>query len=58
MFAWIADNAAVIAVVAVVVILIGAAVVSVVKDRVSGRGGCTGNCASCGMGCSCGKKEK
>ena len=56
MFAWIADNAVTIAAVAVVLTVVGVAVFSLVKDKKNNKGGCTGNCASCGMGCSCGKK--
>ncbi len=55
MFAWIADNALTIAVAAVILALVGLAVFSLVKDKKSKKGGCTGNCASCGMGCSCRK---
>ena len=57
MFAWIAGNWITLVVTAVILVLAGAAVFSLVKDRKSGRGGCTGNCASCGMCCSCGKKQ-
>ena len=57
MFAWIANNAVTIIVVAVLLILIGVAVFSVVKDKKNKKGGCTGNCATCGMGCSYNKKK-
>ena len=59
MFAWIADNALTIATVAAVLLMIGFAVYSVVKDKKNNNGGCTGNCGTCGMSCSCcGKKKK
>ena len=57
MFAWIADNALTIAVIAVILAVIGIAVASLVKDKKSHSGGCTGNCASCSMGCSYCKKQ-
>ncbi|MBO7400769.1 MAG: FeoB-associated Cys-rich membrane protein [Clostridia bacterium] len=59
MFAWIADNALTIATVAAVLLMLGFALYSVIKDKKNSKGGCTGNCATCGMGCSCcGKKKK
>ncbi|MBQ7499675.1 MAG: FeoB-associated Cys-rich membrane protein [Clostridia bacterium] len=51
MFAWIAENAATVIAVSVVAAIIGLAVLSLVKDKKHGSGGCTGNCASCGTGC-------
>ncbi|MBO7666252.1 MAG: hypothetical protein J6S70_02355 [Clostridia bacterium] len=39
--------------------MLGFALYSVIKDTKNSKGGCTGNCATCGMGCSCcGKKKK
>ena len=58
MLAWIAENAVTLAAMAVVLVLIGAAVVSLVKDKKNNKGGCTGNCASCGMGCPYKQKTK
>ena len=58
MFAWIADNAATVIAGAVVLIIIGAAVFSVLKDKKRNSCGCTGNCAACGMGCSCAKNNR
>ena len=57
MFAWIADNAVTIIAIAVILIVIGLAVFSLVKEKKRSPGGCTGNCATCGMGCSYGKKK-
>ncbi len=51
MFAWIAENAVTLAAIAVVLILVGIAVFALVKDLKNKKGACTGNCATCGMGC-------
>ena len=58
MFAWIAENKVTIIVIAVILVLIGVAVFSLLKDKKNNKGGCTGNCASCGMRCSYNKKTK
>ena len=58
MFAWIADNAVTIIVIAVILVLIGIAVFSLLRDKKNKKGGCTGNCASCGMSCSCKQTTK
>ena len=60
MFAWIANNAVTIVVIAVLSILIGVAVFSIVKDKKNKKksGGCTGNCATCGRACSYTEKKK
>ncbi len=50
MFAWIAENAATIIAAAAVLILVGAAVFSLVRQKKKSKGRCTGNCASC-AGC-------
>ena len=57
MFAWIADNLVTVVTVAVLLVIAGAAVFSLVKDKKKKRGGCTGNCATCGMGCSYSEKR-
>ena len=57
MFAWIADNAVTVAAIAVILIMTGIAVFSIVKDKKNKKGRCTGNCATCGMGCSYNKKN-
>ncbi len=58
MFAWIADNAATILTSAAVLIVVGLAVFSLVKQKkgAGAKGGCTGNCASCGGCCPYCKK--
>ncbi|MBQ9468418.1 MAG: FeoB-associated Cys-rich membrane protein [Clostridia bacterium] len=58
MFAWIAENAATVVAAAAVLIVIGLAVFFLVRDKKKGKGGCTGNCATCGMNCSCGKSKQ
>ncbi len=55
MFAWIAENAVTLIAAAVILVLCGLAVFSLIRDKKKKTGGCTGNCASCGMGCSCKK---
>ena len=57
MFVWIFENAVTLAASAVVLILIGVAVFSLLKDKKDNKGGCTGNCTTCKMGCSCNKEE-
>ena len=56
MFAWIAENAATILALGAVLLLIGLAVFSLVKEKKNKKGGCTGHCASCRAGCCCEKK--
>ena len=58
MFAWIAENALTILVAAVLLAVIGLAVYSLAREKKRNPGGCTGNCAACGMGCSYSKKEE
>ena len=58
MVAWIADNAVTIIVIAIILDLIGIAVYSLLKDKKNKKGGCTGNCATCGMRCSYNDKKK
>ena len=58
MFAWIAENAVTIIVIAVILVLIGVAVFTLLRDKKNNKGGCTGNCATCGMNCSYSEKKK
>ena len=53
MIAWITENAATILGIAAVLLLVGVALFSILRDRKNAKGECTGNCATCGMGCSC-----
>ena len=57
MFAWIAENAATLITSGVLLLVIGIAVFSLVREKKQKRGGCTGNCATCGMACSYTKKK-
>ena len=56
MFEWIGRNAATIITIAAVTIIVGIAIFSLVKEKKSAKGGCTGNCASCGGCCPYCKK--
>ena len=56
MFAWITNNAVTIIVIAVMLIIIGVAVYSIVRDKKRKSSCCNGNCTLCGSGCSCEKK--
>ena len=47
MFTWIAENAVTVVAAAVVAALIGVALFSVVRSKKK-KGGCTGDCVSCG----------
>ena len=58
MIAWITENAVTLIAAAAVLALVAIAVFALVRERKRGSGGCTGNCASCGMGCSCNKVKK
>lgn len=54
MLAWLSENVVTIIVIAVLLLLVGAAVFVLVRDKKNDKGGCTGNCASC-SGCCCRK---
>ena len=56
MFAWIAENIGAICVCAVLLLIVGAIVYSMIRNKKKGRGSCGGNCGSCSMGCSCHKE--
>ncbi|MBQ7660860.1 MAG: FeoB-associated Cys-rich membrane protein [Clostridia bacterium] len=58
MFAWIAENALTLIVIFILLALCGLAVYVLIKDKKNAKGGCTGNCATCGMGCSHSYKTK
>ena len=52
MFMWIADNAVTLITAGCVLAVIALAVRSLVRERkTAGKGGCTGNCATCSRGC-------
>ncbi len=58
MFAWMSENVVTIIALAVILIVVGFAVFSLVRDRKRGCGVCTGNCATCGMRCSYNKNKE
>ena len=58
MLQWIAENALTVIVIAAVLVMVGVAVFSLLKDKKNKKGGCTGNCATCGMGCQHAVKNK
>ena len=57
MFQWIGENVVTIVTVAILLAVLGLALYAVIKEKKKKTGGCTGNCATCGMGCSHGKKS-
>ena len=54
MFAWLSANLINIVLVAVIVLITGLLIRSMVRDKKAGKSSCGGNCASCGAcsGCS------
>ena len=54
MFAWLSANLINIVLVAVIVLITGLLIRSMVRDKKAGKSSCSGNCASCGAcsGCS------
>ena len=52
MFTWLAENAATIIALSAVIALIASAVIALIKEKKSKKGCCTGNCATCCMGCA------
>ena len=58
MFQWIAENALTVIVVAVLLITVGFAVFSLIKDKKNKKGCCSGNCAACRIGCNNEKKDQ
>ncbi len=58
MLAWLSANLINIVLVAVIVLVVGFLIRSMIRDKKAGKSACGGNCASCGAcgGCSaCGK---
>ena len=58
MLQWIAENALTVIVIAAVLVMVGVAVFSLLKEKKSKKGCCTGNCVTCGMSCSYKQKTK
>ena len=57
MISWIAENALTVIVIAVVLVMVGIAVFSLIRDKKSQKSCCTGNCAACRLGCDPAKKK-
>ncbi|MCR4772241.1 MAG: FeoB-associated Cys-rich membrane protein [Oscillospiraceae bacterium] len=55
--AWLTNNAVTVIASAVVLAAVGMAVAVLAKDKKRGSGACTGNCASCRMGCASAGKD-
>ncbi len=58
MFAWIVENAVTLTACAIVLATIAVAIISLIRDKKNKKGGCTGNCATCGMACSYHNKKR
>ncbi len=58
MISWITENTANIVVIAILLVMIGAAVFSMIHNRKKGRSLCGGSCCSCPYGESCKKAGK
>ena len=56
MIAWITGNAVTIIALTVVLLLLGIALASLIKEKKNPSPGCGGNCATCGMGCAGGRQ--
>ena len=54
MFAWLSANLINIVLIAVIMLIVGLLIRSMIRDRKAGKRSCGGNCASCGAcgGCS------
>ena len=60
MFAWLTANLINIALIAVIALVVGLLIRSMIRDKKAGKSSCGGNCASCGAcgGCaSCGQRS-
>ena len=47
MLAWLSENIGTILICAVLALIVGLIIVSQIRNRRSGKGGCDGNCAAC-----------
>ena len=56
MFAWIAENIGAIFICAVLLLIVGTIVYSMIRNKKKGRSSCGGSCSGCSMGCSCHRK--
>ncbi len=58
MFAWLSANLINIALIAVIALVVGLLIRSMIRDRRAGKSSCGGNCASCGACGKCGAARK
>ena len=58
MAAWLSENFGNIVVIAIVTVILALALRSVIKDRLSGTGGCGCGCSSCAMKGKCHTAKK
>ncbi len=58
MFAWLTANLINIALIAVIALVVGLLIRSMIRDRRAGKSSCGGNCASCGACGKCGAARK
>lgn len=57
MWNWIVNNYVTIIALAGVLLLVGASIAVLIRDKRKGKSSCGGNCANCPMGCSCHKES-
>ena len=55
MFAWLSANLINIALIAVIALVVGLLIRSMIRDKKAGKSSCGGNCASCGACGGCGQ---
>ena len=58
MFAWLTANLINIALIAVIALVVGLLIRSMIRDNKAGKSSCGGNCASCGACGKCGAARK
>ncbi len=58
MFAWLTANLINIALIAVIALVVGLLIRSMIRDKKAGKSSCGGNCASCGACGKCGAARK
>ena len=58
MFAWLTANLINIALIAVIALVVGLLIRSMIRDKKAGKSSCGGNCASCGACGGCGAARK
>lgn len=58
MFAWLTANLINIALIAMIALVVGLLIRSMIRDKKAGKSSCGGNCASCGACGGCGAARK